>query len=115
MRCVAVRRRPFFKHERDQGEFDVVSCAKRKICVHDCRMYPDCRRLYVEHKSFRFDRVYDEHADSMAVYSESVAPLVRRATESSRASTVLMYGQTGASTSVTVPVTCSSAQPVSCP
>lgn len=90
---VAVRRRPFFKHELDQGEFDVVSCEKRKITVHDCRLYPDCRRLYVEHKAFRFDRVYDEEASSLDVYSESVAPLVQRAANTARASTVLMYGQ----------------------
>ena len=47
---VAVRRRPFFKHELDQGEFDVVSCERRRITVHDCRLHPDCRRLFVDHK-----------------------------------------------------------------
>ena len=99
---VAVRRRPFFKHELDQGEFDVVSCETRKITVHDCRLYPDCRRMYVEHKSFRFDRVYNEQADSLEVYNESVSPLVRRATIESRASTVLMYGQTGSGKTFTM-------------
>ena len=84
---VAVRRRPFFKHELDQGEFDVVTCERRRITVHDCRLYPDCRRLYVEH---------------MDVYSESVSPLVQRACQTARASTVLMYGQTGSGKTYTM-------------
>lgn len=99
---VAVRRRPFFKHELDQGEFDVVSCEMRRITVHDCRLYADCRRLYVEHKSFRFDRVYDEEASSLDVYNESVKPLVQRAALTARASTVLMYGQTGSGKTFTM-------------
>jgi hypothetical protein len=98
---VAVRRRPFFKHELDQGEFDVVSCETRKITVHDCRLYADCRRMFVEHRSFRFDRVYDENANSLEVYGESVAPMVRRATDGF-ASTVLMYGQTGSGKTFTM-------------
>ena len=99
---VAVRRRPFFKHELDQGEFDVVSCEKRSISVHDCRLYPDCRRLYVDNLKFRFDRVFDEAADSLVVYAESVAPLVQRACTTARASTVLMYGQTGSGKTFTM-------------
>ena len=99
---VAVRRRPFFKHELDQGEFDVVSCERRRITVHDCRLYSDCRRLYIEHKSFRFDRVYDEQASSADVYGESVTPLVQRACRTARASTVLMYGQTGSGKTFTM-------------
>lgn len=98
---VAVRRRPFFKHEKEQGEFDVVSCRRRSIVVHDCRLYPDCRRLYIAHNTFRFDRVYDEGASSADVYGESVAPLVHRAT-TSRPSTVLMYGQTGSGKTYTM-------------
>lgn len=99
---VAVRRRPFFKHELDQGEFDVVSCEKRRITVHDCRLHADCRRLFVEHKSFRFDRVFNEDASSLEVYTESVTPLVQRACRTARSSTVLMYGQTGSGKTFTM-------------
>ena len=99
---VAVRRRPFFKHELDQGEFDVVSCEKRSISVHDCRLHADCRRAFVEHLKFRFDRVFDEAADSLVVYAESVTPLVERACTTARASTVLMYGQTGSGKTFTM-------------
>ena len=98
---VAIRRRPIFPHETSAGEFDVVTCMHSSLCVHDCRLYPDCRRLYINHSSFRFDRVFNEHASSAEVYAESVAPLVKRAT-TSLPSTVLMYGQTGSGKTFTM-------------
>lgn len=38
-------------------------------------MHADCRRTFIDHKTFRFDRVFDEHASSEEVYVESVRPL----------------------------------------
>ena len=62
---VAVRRRPIFLHETSAGEFDVLTCSTGScVTVHDCRMPPDCRRLFVAHHSFAFDAVYDEAASS---------------------------------------------------
>ena len=96
-----MRRRPFFKHELDQGEFDVVTCMQQSITIHDCRMHSDMRRMFVDHKSFRFDRVYGESTSSEEVYAGSVRPLVERAT-TARPSTVLMYGQTGSGKTFTM-------------
>ena len=98
---IAVRRRPIFPHETNAGEFDVVTCTPTEVTIHDCRMHPDCRRLYVGHNSFDFDRVYDQHASSRDVYQGSVAPLVRLATVA-KAATVLMYGQTGSGKTFTM-------------
>ena len=72
---VCVRRRPIFSHELRAGEFDVLTCAEdaRSIAVHDCRMHADCRRLYCNHTSFAFDRVFDEYTDSAAVYADASA------------------------------------------
>ena len=85
---VAVRRRPIFPHETGAGEFDVVSCKHKNIVIHDCRMHPDCRRLFVSHNTFTFDRVYDEHCSSADVYAGSVAPLVSMAATQCKAATV---------------------------
>ena len=99
---VAVRRRPIFPHETGAGEFDVVSCKHKNIVIHDCRMHPDCRRLFVSHNTFTFDRVYDEHCSSADVYAGSVAPLVSMAATQCKAATVLMYGQTGSGKTFTM-------------
>ena len=80
---VAVRRRPIFPHELKEGEFDVLTCPGRRevsdsIVVHDARMHPDCAHLFINHHTFGFDRVFDEHMSSSDVYRESVARLVAR-------------------------------------
>eukprot|EP00966_Prymnesium_polylepis_P108825 2519055-Prymnesium_polylepis.1 len=72
---VCVRRRPMFDRERTAGEFDVLTCTQRRVVVSDCRMHPDCRRLFVAHHSFGFDRVFDEGCSSEAVYADAVEPL----------------------------------------
>ena len=98
---IAVRRRPIFPHEKKAGEFDVVTCGRNHLVIHDCRMHADCRRLFVDHITFRYDRVYDEHAASADLYAGSVAPLVAFAAQS-RHATVLMYGQTGSGKTYTM-------------
>ena len=48
-----VQSKPFtspsrFKHEdREQGEFDVVSCGERSVVVHDARIGADCRSRFM--------------------------------------------------------------------
>jgi kinesin family protein 2/24 len=64
-------------------------------------MHADCRRLFVSHHTFRYDRVYDERTSSRDVYAGSVAPLVALAA-SSKSATVLMYGQTGSGKTFTM-------------
>jgi kinesin family protein 2/24 len=99
---VCVRRRPIFAHELRAGEFDVLTCSRTAICVHDGRLHADCRRLFFKHVTFNFDRVFDERTDSTAVYADAVAPLVGAAAEEGVAASVLMYGQTGSGKTYTM-------------
>mmetsp|Transcript_13872 Transcript_13872/g.23001 ORF Transcript_13872/g.23001 Transcript_13872/m.23001 type:complete len:913 (+) Transcript_13872:184-2922(+) len=99
---VCVRRRPIFTHEIDAGEFDVLSCRPRCLTIHDCRLKSDCKSLVINHTTFHFNRVFDDHSSSEAVYSTEVAPLVRLAANSPTPCCVLMYGQTGSGKSYTM-------------
>lgn len=79
---VCVRKRPIFKHEVEDFEFDVVSAINgRQAVVHDGRMHTDMRRQFMDHHEFSFDQVFDEKSSNETVYQTSVAPLVKYATE----------------------------------
>jgi len=91
---VCVRKRPFFPREAQDGEFDVVSCKRGLVVVHDARMHSDMKRMMLNNYHFSFDKVFDEKASSETVYDEAVSSLVRKAVEGFYAS-VLVYGQTG--------------------
>lgn len=106
---VFVRKRPVFRHEIDNSEFDcitalrstseagppVIALAKRaNVVVHDARMHADMRRLMMNHHTFLFDAVFDEFASNESVYSTVCLPLVHDACAGGFA-TCLVYGQTG--------------------
>lgn len=99
---VCVRRRPIFLHELKAGEFDVLTCSRTAICVHDGRLHADCRHLFMKHHTFPFDRVFDERTSSDAVFADAVAPLVRACVEEGAPACVLMYGQTGSGKTFTM-------------
>ena len=99
---VCVRRRPIFAHETTAGEFDVLTAdTTSSIVVHDCRLKPDCRHLFISHHKFIFDRVYSEAESGGDVYAAEVRPLVDRVVRGGHA-TVMMYGQTGSGKTHTV-------------
>lgn len=92
---VCVRRRPIFKYELKDHEFDVLTCIGRgRIVVHDARMHVDMKRQFLHHHEFAFDNVFDQHATNQDVYEAAAKPLVTFATAGGYA-TCLMYGQTG--------------------
>lgn len=92
---VCIRRRPIFKHELKDHEFDVLTClGERRIVVHDARMHVDMKRQYLHHHEFTFDSVFDENASNSSVYETAAKPLVNFAVSGGFA-TCLMYGQTG--------------------
>ena len=101
---VVVRKRPFFEHESRSGEFDVVTCAdRRSVTVHDCRLAPDCRHLFIDHRSFCFDAVFDETCTSEELFAAELAPLVSDvACGAGGPCTILMYGQTGSGKTYTM-------------
>ena len=71
------------------------------IVVHDCRLKPDCRHLFISHHKFIFDRVYSEAESGGDVYAAEVRPLVDRVVRGGHA-TVMMYGQTGSGKTFTM-------------
>ena len=90
---VCVRKRPIFKPELMNHEFDVITCVDgRGIVVHDARMGKDMKKMILNHHSFTFDRIFNEKCGNEEVYEQTVAPLTKISIEGGFA-TCLMYGQ----------------------
>ena len=100
---VLARRRPIFEHETARGEFDAVTCRTGvpRVAVHDAKMRPDMRHMYMDHHVFKFDQVFDEDATNDTVYDSAAAPLVRQAAAGGYA-TAMMFGQTGSGKTYTM-------------
>lgn len=92
---VCVRRRPIFKDELKNFEFDVVTCINgNRVVIHDARMHTDMKRQFINHHTFEFDKVFNERSSNDDVYKDTAAPLTDIAVSGGYA-TCLMYGQTG--------------------
>lgn len=101
---VLARKRPLFEHELGRGEFDAVTCpggALPRVAVHDAKMRPDMRHMYMDHHEFKFDAVFNEEATNDDVYQSAAAPLVRQAAGGGYA-TAMMFGQTGSGKTYTM-------------
>eukprot|EP01035_Chromulina_nebulosa_P042115 gene42115-57025_t len=114
---VFVRKRPLFKHEIENYEFDVVTACPgsnrrtvkegvgcpdvSKVVVHDARMHTDMLRQFMNHNEFEFDRVFDENADNATVYAATAKTLVD-ITLQGGFSTCMVYGQTGSGKTFTM-------------
>jgi kinesin family protein 2/24 len=99
---VFVRKRPIFKHELDNSEFDVCSCiGDQTVVIHDARMHMDMKKMLMNHHEFQFDRVFGENATNDFVYAQSAKPLVNIAILGGYA-TCLVYGQTGSGKTFTM-------------
>eukprot|EP01066_Platyproteum_vivax_P013907 Platyproteum_vivax@DN6269_c0_g1_i1.p1 len=98
---VAIRKRPIFDKELHNGEFDVLTCHGNTITVHDCRMHPDMKKMFMNNALYPFDFVFDETMDSNFVYKSMIEPLVANFLQKS-SSSVLMYGQTGSGKTFTM-------------
>jgi hypothetical protein len=90
---VCIRKRPIFKPELQNFEFDVITCEDgENVTVHDARMGKDMRQMILNHHSFAFDRIFNEKCGNDEVYEETAAPLTKIAIAGGFA-TCLMYGQ----------------------
>jgi kinesin family protein 2/24 len=99
---VCIRKRPLFQHEVDAGDYDATTVAGgTRLVVHDGRMKPDMRSMFMRHQSFSFDRVFGEQSTNVDVYGGTAAPLVRHAVGGGIA-TVFMFGQTGSGKTYTM-------------
>ena len=100
---VAVRKRPIFKHEVENHEFDVVTFANgQSAVIHDARMHKDMKKMFMNHHEFQFDQVFDEKTDNNDVYTSAVAPLTKFAAVDGGYCTCLVYGQTGSGKTFTM-------------
>eukprot|EP00429_Kryptoperidinium_foliaceum_P003262 CAMPEP_0176021724 /NCGR_PEP_ID=MMETSP0120_2-20121206/10556_1 /TAXON_ID=160619 /ORGANISM="Kryptoperidinium foliaceum, Strain CCMP 1326" /LENGTH=489 /DNA_ID=CAMNT_0017354845 /DNA_START=29 /DNA_END=1495 /DNA_ORIENTATION=+ len=99
---VCVRKRPFFPHEKEQGEFDVISCLAQRVVVHDARMKPDMRHMFMNHVDFVFDEVFGEETGNSDVYLSTARDLVRAVSQGVSSGTVMCYGQTGSGKTFTM-------------
>ncbi|OQR90755.1 kinesin-like protein [Achlya hypogyna] len=92
---VYVRKRPLLEHEPKKKEFDVVTCVgDRRVVVHDCQMYADMKRKYIENHTHTVSHCFPESASTDDVYARVGAPLLDHA-KSGGKSVIMMYGQTG--------------------
>lgn len=90
---VCVRKRPIFKPELLNFEFDVITCLDgANVVVHDARMGKDMRKMMLNHHMFSFDRIFNEKCGNDEVYEQTAAPLTKIAISGGFA-TCLMYGQ----------------------
>lgn len=99
---VCVRKRPLFKYEYIDGEFDVVSVldtdeisTQMSCVVHDARLNADCKRQFISHYEFSFDCVFNDNISSSSVYKTTAYPLIKSALLDMNHSTVMVYGMTG--------------------
>ncbi|EKX47591.1 hypothetical protein GUITHDRAFT_106577 [Guillardia theta CCMP2712] len=99
---VCVRKRPIFPHEINAGEYDVITCRKAGVFVHDARIHSDMRHLFINHHSFDFDAVFDESAENSQVYQGAAAEAIANTVHKSITTTILMYGQTGSGKTYTM-------------
>eukprot|EP00756_Hemistasia_phaeocysticola_P030727 Hpha_TRINITY_DN16307_c2_g9::TRINITY_DN16307_c2_g9_i1::g.59378::m.59378/K10393/KIF2_24, MCAK; kinesin family member 2/24 len=93
---LCARKRPMLRHETVKGEWDAVECgaARNSILCHEGKMARNGRRLEMNHRLYRFDKVWGESATNSDVYNGCVAPLVKWARKGQGA-TLLLHGQTG--------------------
>jgi len=102
---VCVRKRPLFPHEEEMGGYNTVQANYRhlvsdsrdinsSVTTHDGHLARNGRILTINHRSYKFDRVWDEYTYNEQVCEDEVAPLVQWALQGNSA-TVLYFGQTG--------------------
>ncbi|KAF0699664.1 Aste57867_9786 [Aphanomyces stellatus] len=99
---VCVRKRPMLPHEAKKREFDVVTCVGgRSVVVHDCQMYADMKRKFIESHAHVFSKCFAEDATTGDVYDHVAQPLVAHALDGGK-SVLMMYGQTGSGKTYTM-------------
>lgn len=93
---LCVRKRPLLAFEEEKGEYDCIDAVLAQkdgfVTLHDGRLARNGRRLTLEHRTYRADRVVGESND--AFVPEECARLLEHAREGH--ATLLCFGQTGA-------------------
>lgn len=92
---VVVRKRPLLPHERENADYDTVSCAPggRRIVVHEPKVRVDLQKAMESHL-FDVDDVFPEDSSTQQLYARTVGDLVAAMFDGCSA-TCFTYGQTG--------------------
>lgn len=99
---VVVRKRPIFKNEVENREFDAITCwGTHCVALHDGRLQSDMKNRFIRHHMYRVHRTFGENDSNELVFTEEVQALVD-ATLNGEYSTCLMYGQTGSGKTYTM-------------
>lgn len=93
---IYVRKRPLQPFERMNGCYDSCNVMEnmRSLILHDCSLAYNGRLLNMTHKSYIFDKVFNEYADNDIVCGQTMAPLLKNVFNMNN-STLLCFGQTG--------------------
>ena len=106
---LCVRKRPMFSYETNAGYYDSVQAnynhlspaASGKcpqlpptVVTHDGRCARNGRVLTINHRSYKFHRVFDENASNQKICETEIDPLLNRAINGDF-STLILFGQTG--------------------
>ncbi|KAG2381700.1 hypothetical protein C9374_006084 [Naegleria lovaniensis] len=102
---VFIRKRPMFERDLKAGEYDVVTCKKHDIIVHDCRMHPSMKPnlAYVESYKFPYPNteVFNDQSSTDQVYASALKPLVDYVA-GGNVGTMFCFGQTGSGKTFTI-------------
>lgn len=94
--CICVRKRPISEKEREKNDHDSVTCLNPVAWIHTAKLKVDGITKYLDHSSFTFDHVFDEHVTTEEVYRHTTMPLVDFCVAGiGGRATVFAFGQTG--------------------
>jgi kinesin family protein 2/24 len=105
---VFVRKRPLFKYESKNNDFDIVSVSSSstesadRVILHSCTMHPDMKRMMHKPIVYSCSAAFDQHASNADVYDNVASDMVKKIKTGKGVSTILMYGQTGSGKTYTM-------------
>ena len=73
---VAVRKRPIFQKEINNGEIDCISVINPRVYIHECKIQIDGITKYLEDHEFYFDSTFGENDSTLDVYDITLAPMI---------------------------------------
>ena len=106
---VFVRKRPIFKHELQNNDYDVVSVESSKdadhdsVVLHSCTMHPNMKTMLHKPVKYLCSAAFDQFANDDDVYfNVGEDHVMKRIRSGVGRVTVLMYGQTGSGKTFTM-------------
>ena len=98
---VAVRKRPIFQKEINNGEIDCISVINPRVYIHECKIQIDGITKYLEDHEFYFDSTFGENDSTLDVYDVTLAPMIDLILHQGIV-TCFAYGQTGSGKTYTM-------------